>query len=144
MASIYDINPSELVAKAAIELKKEKQVEIPEWAKTVKTGAGQERLPDDLDWWYMRSASVLRKIYVKGPIGVSKLRTYYGKKKNRGLKPEKFYKASGKIIRTILQQLETAELVVQMEKGVHKGRILSPKGKSFLDKLARKKEVKNE
>jgi small subunit ribosomal protein S19e len=144
MGSIYDINPSELVAKAANELKKEKQVEIPEWAMTVKTGVGQERLPDSLDWWYMRSASVLRKIYVKGPIGVSKLRTYYGKKKNRGLKPEKFYKASGKIIRTILQQLETAGLVVQMEKGVHKGRVVTPKGVSFLDNLARKEEVKNE
>ena len=144
MGSIYDINPSELIEKAANELKKDKQIEIPEWAMTVKTGPGQERLPDSLDWWYMRSASVLRKIYVKGPIGVSKLRTYYGKKKNRGLKPEKFYKASGKIIRTILQQLETAGLVVQAEKGVHKGRIVSPKGVSFLDKLAKKEEVKNE
>jgi small subunit ribosomal protein S19e len=73
-----------------------------------------------------------------GPIGVSKLRSKYGGKKNRGMKPEKFYPASGKIIRTILQQLENAELVKKEEKGVHKGRIIAPKGVSLLDKAASK------
>ena len=140
MATAYDVNPTELINKAAIELKKAKAVQIPDWALYVKTGAGKERVPDNQEWWFVRAASILRKVYVRGPIGVSKLRNFYGCKKNRGVKPEKFYKASGKIIRTILQQLEAEGLIKQVEKGVHKGKIVTPKGRSFLDTLVRMKD----
>lgn len=54
-----------------------------------------------------------------------------------GHKPERVYKASGKITRTILQQLEKAELIKFTEKGIHKGRIITPKGKSLLDKASK-------
>ena len=64
------------------------------------------------------------------------MRTRYGSKKNRGQKPEKFVRAGGKIIRTILQQLEKAELVKKAEIKNKKGRTLTPKGKSFLDKIS--------
>ncbi|MBI5797968.1 30S ribosomal protein S19e [Candidatus Woesearchaeota archaeon] len=137
MATIFDINPSDLIPKAAEELKKSKAVKTPEWAKLVKTGPGQERPPVHPDWWYHRAASILRKISLKGPIGVSKLRNYYGTKKNRGVKPEQFYRASGKIIRVILQQLETEGLIKKVEKGVHKGKVLTPKGQAFLDSIAK-------
>ena len=138
MVTIQDINPSELINKAAIELKKSKIVQIPEWAKVVKTSPAKERLPVDIDWWYYRAASVLRKVYLKGPIGVSKIRTYYGQKKNNGVKPEHFYRGSGKIVRVILQQLESEGLIKKVEKGIHKGKIITPKGQSFLDQLAKK------
>lgn len=138
MATIYDINASELIQKAGNELKKTNKVQIPEWAKIVKTSPGHERVPSEKDWWYLRAASVLRKVYLKGPIGVSKLRTFYGKKKNRGVKPEEFRKGSGKIIRVILQQLEAEGLIRNIEKGTRKGKIITPKGQSFLDQLARK------
>jgi len=83
MATIYDINPTDLINKAAIELKKTKSVQKPEWASYIKTGAGKERTPDDSNWWYMRAGSILRKVYLRGPIGVSKLRTFYGNKKKQ-------------------------------------------------------------
>ncbi|MDD5253529.1 MAG: 30S ribosomal protein S19e [Candidatus Nanoarchaeia archaeon] len=132
---MYNKNPSEVVNKASLELKKE--IKAPEWSVFVKTGVSRERPPEDPDWWYKRAASILRKIYMHGPIGVSKLKTKYGSKKNRGSKPEKFYKASGKIIRTILQQLEQQKLIETTAKGVHKGRIITPKGKSLLDKAGK-------
>ncbi|MBN2111795.1 40S ribosomal protein S19, partial [Candidatus Woesearchaeota archaeon] len=88
------------------------------------------------DWWYVRAASILRKVSMLGPVGVSKLRTLYGGKKDRGMKPEKFMKGSGNIIRKALQQLEKAGLAKQAEKGTHKGRVITPKGKSLLDKAA--------
>ena len=138
MVTVYDVEAGVLIRDAGVDLKNLKEIQKPEWAEIVKTGPGQERLPDDPDWWYYRAASVLRKVYTRGPIGVSKLRTYYGKKKNRGVRPEKFYKASGKIIRTVLQQLETAGYVQYKEKGVHKGRVITGKGQSFLDNVARK------
>ena len=95
-------------------------------------------IPAKQDWWYHRTASVLKKIYQKGPIGVSKLRTLYGGKRNRGAEPEKFYRAGGNIVRKILQDLEKAGLAKQVQKGVHKGRIITPKGKSMVDKVAKR------
>jgi len=136
MTHILLVNANELINKAADELKKQKLVEAAEWSKFVKTGHHKERLPDNNDWWFQRSAAILRSIAKLGPVGTQKLRTKYGGKKNRGHKPEHFYKASGSIIRKILQQLEKAELIKKEEKGVHKGRILTPKGVSFLDKIA--------
>ena len=136
MTHILSVNPNDLVNQTAEELKKQKLVQPVDWSKFVKTGHHKHRLPDNQDWWYSRSAAILRSIAKLGPIGTEKLRTKYGGKKDRGHKPEKFYKASGSIIRKILQQLETAELIKQTQKGAHKGRVLTPKGMSFLDKLA--------
>lgn len=136
MTHIMLVNPNELIKRAAAELKKGKLVSPPEWSKLVKTGHHKERLPEDNDWWYVRSAAILRSVARLGPIGTEKLRTKYGGKKNRGNKPEHVYKASGSVIRKSLQQLENSGLIVQTEKGVHKGRVLTPKGVSFLDKLA--------
>ncbi len=137
MVTIHETNTNKLIEKSAEEFKKNNIVKAPDWSIFVKTGAHKERPPTDKGWWYKRAAAVLRKIYIKGPIGVSKLRSTYGGKKNRGHKPGKFYKGSGKIIRVILQQLEQAEFVKKEAKGVHKGRIITNKGKAFLDKLAK-------
>ena len=133
MVTVYDKRPQELIQKAAEGLKKE--ITMPAWAKFVKTGHAKQRPPEDQDWWYSRAASILRKIYRHGPIGTNKLKKKYGSKKNRGHKPEARYEGSGKIIRVILQQLEQKQLIKQETKGVHKGRIITPKGKSFLDKI---------
>ncbi len=136
MSQILIVNPNELIDKAAEELKKQKLVEPTEWSKFVKTGHSKQRLPDNDDWWFYRSAAILRSIAKLGPVGTQKLRTKYGSKKNRGHKPEKFFEASGSIIRKILQQLEKSELIKQTKIGVRKGRVLTPKGNSLLNKIA--------
>ena len=136
MASIYDVSQQELVEKAAEELKKVSQIKPPTWAIFVKTGMHKERPPTNKDWWYFRAASVLKYIYKLGPIGVSKLRVKYGGRKNRGHAPEHTFKGSGNIVRKILQQLDAAGLTKQVQKGLHKGRVVTPKGKSIMDKTA--------
>ncbi len=113
-------------------LKKDKIVEMPEWAKFVKTSIGKERVPEQEDWWYTRAASILRKINLKGPIGVARLSKMYGSKKNRGYKPERFKPGSRKIIRTILQQLEKIGLVKQVDKK-KKGKLITEEGKKYLE-----------
>src|SRR3989338_822080 len=138
MTSIYDCDPSELVEKTAEEMKKLSNIKAPQWAPIVKTGMHKERPPVKNDWWYARAASILRKIYALGPIGVSKLRTEYGGKKNRGYKTERFYKGSGSIIRKIIQQLEKEGFVKKDQKNKHKGRVITAKGKKFLDDIAAK------
>ncbi len=136
MTKILAVNAHTLIQQAAEELKKQKLVQPASWTAFVKTGHHRERLPENPDWWYIRAASILRTIARLGPIGTQKLRTKYGGRKQRGHKPERTYKGSGSIARKILQQLEKSGLIKQTQKGAHKGRILTPKGTSFLDKMA--------
>ncbi|MFH2028743.1 MAG: 30S ribosomal protein S19e [Nanoarchaeota archaeon] len=135
--SMYDVDSSELIKKLAEELKKIESIKPPVWAGIVKTGIHKERPPLDKGWWYIRAASILRFVNIRGPIGVHKLRIKYGGKKNRGVAAEHFYKASGNIIRKILQQLEKAELIKQDKIGVHKGRVVTPAGIKLLDSAAK-------
>ncbi len=136
MTRVYNVDQSKLVIKTAEELKKIDVLKKPMWANFVKTGVAKERPPMEGDWWHKRAASILRKIYVYNLIGVNRLRVKYSSRKNNGHKPEHTNSASGKIIRTILQQLEKAELVKKAEIKKRKGRVLTAKGKSFLDKIA--------
>ncbi len=136
MVSIYDVQPNKLIEEAAKELKKMPEMAPPSWAIAAKTGVHNMRPPMEEDWWYIRAAAVLRATYRLGPIGVSKLRTKYGGRKNRGYAPDKTYKAGGNILRKILQKLELIGFLKQAQVGTHKGRILTPKGKSFVDKIA--------
>src|SRR3989338_5297004 len=136
MASMYQAEPQELIKRAAEELKKNNFVKPPEWAGIVKTGHFRQRPPVHDDWWYMRAASVLRTVYRLGPIGTNKLRAKYGGKKNMGMAPERAAKGSGSVIRRVLQQLEKAEYIKTTNIKGHKGRIITPKGQSFLDKIA--------
>ncbi len=138
MTIIYDVEPDALVKETAELLKEIKEISPPEWAQFIKTGVHKERPPVQDDWWYMRVASILRKVKILGPIGTSKLRTKYGGKKNRGHKPERFYKGSGSVIRHALQQLEKAGLIKYAEKGLHKGRIITPAGEKILAEAAKK------
>ncbi len=132
MVSVYDVPAGELVTKLADKLKSVKEIQPPEWAKFVKTGAHVERIPQQEDWWYIRAASVLRRVYVDGPVGVGRLRTWYGGRKNFGHSPEHHVDAGGAIIRKVLQQLESAGLI----KKDKSGRVVTSKGQSILEKTA--------
>ena len=131
MVSAREADQQKLVTKMSVQIKD--HVQMPEWAKFVKTGMSRERQPEQADWYYLRSASVLRKIYNDGPVGVEKLRSYYGGLHRRGHKPARFAKGGGKLLRTILQQLETAGYVIKEKKG----RLITPKGQKFVDGAAK-------
>jgi len=133
--TVRDVNPKALLTMLKEELKKLSQLQPPPWSHYVKTGAHKERLPEQPDWWHMRAASLLRRVYMDGPVGISRLRSYYGGRQNRGQSPERFRRAGGKIIRTILQQLEQAGLMKRVERG---GRKVTPRGAAMLENLAKR------
>jgi len=130
MTTVYDVPANLLIELVAEKLKG--MIKPPEWAKFVKTGAHKQRPPERDDWWYVRAAAILRTVYVNGPVGVERLRTKYGGRKDMGHRPERFVKGSGNIIRKCLQQLEELGFV----KKEKKGRVITPKGRKFLDDLA--------
>jgi small subunit ribosomal protein S19e len=131
MVSAIDVSADRLIGAVSEDLKKD--IKMPEWATFVKTGAGRQRPPQQEGWWWTRAAAVLRKVYVNGPVGVNRLRTAYGGRSDRGVRPEKTVKAGGKILREILKQLEGLGYV----KNGKKGREITPKGQSYLDNKAK-------
>jgi len=134
MTTAYDVPADVLIGKLSGYIKENiKEVTAPEWAAHVKTGSHVERVPQVPDWWYVRTASLLRKLYMNGPVGVQRLRKEYGGRKRKGDAPAHHRKAGGSIIRTSLQQLEKAGLVNKVEKS---GRIVSKKGRSLLDAMS--------
>jgi len=132
--TIYAKDPAKFIPALAEALKKMGEFEVPEWAKVVKSGVSRERPPVDDDFWYIRAASILRQLYIKGVVGVGRLRSRYGSRKDRGGRNDKFFKGGGKIIRVILQQAEAAGLVEKVSKMQH-GRRLSAKGRDLLDSI---------
>ncbi|MEM3091160.1 MAG: 40S ribosomal protein S19 [Candidatus Pacearchaeota archaeon] len=137
---VYELPAQEYNLKLADALKKIPDFKPPEWVEFVKSGSGKSRPIDDPDFWYKRAASILRQIYKNNILGVNRLRTRYGSKQNRGMRPEKFKKAGGKIIRKILQQLDEVgftEIVkgVKGTRGKKAGRRLTEKGKKFMESI---------
>ncbi|MBT7241454.1 MAG: 40S ribosomal protein S19, partial [Candidatus Diapherotrites archaeon] len=125
---IYDVPIAYLIEETAEKLKTD--IEEPEFTKYVKTGVHRERAPQRDDWFYVRMASILYRAYKWNVIGTERLRSYYGGKRNRGVKEEHQYKASGKVIRSAVQKLEAGGY---LEKAQPKGRKLTPKGQKLLN-----------
>ena len=138
--TIFTKDPVKFIPALAEALKNVPEFEVPEWANYVKTGVSRERPPVMDDFWYTRAASILRQLYIKGVVGVGKLRTKYGSRKDRGGKPDRFKKSGGKIIRVILQQAEAAGLVEKVSRMQH-GRRLTAAGRDFLDAIEVEEKV---
>ena len=134
MPTAFEVPANDLIDRLAKHLKENvSDISPPAWSEFAKTGAHKERPPQDADWWYMRCASLLRKLYVHGPVGVSRLRVQYGGNVGRGNSPEHHVPAGGSAIREPLQQLQKADLVAVDGK---KGRKLTRQGITLLNKTA--------
>jgi small subunit ribosomal protein S19e len=133
MVSVKEVPSQEFVEKLKEELKKIEQIKPPKWMSFAKSGSHRERPPQQADFWYIRAASLLRRLSIEGTIGVERLRTYYGGRRRRGHKPAISKVAGGSIIRKLLLQLEAAGLVSKDKKG----RKLTPKGQKLLSAVAK-------
>ena len=101
--------------------------------------AGRELPPLDPDWYFVRAASVARKIYLNGGIGVGALAHWYGKAKSVSTKPQHHHKASRGVLRHILIQLEAIGVVEKVEGKA--GRVVTREGQKDLDTIARTVDV---
>lgn len=134
MTTPYDVPAAKFIERTAKYLKENiDAVQPPTWASMAKTGSHVEKQPQNPDWWYTRSASILRKIYMHGPIGIENLRSDYGGRKNVGSRPDCASKAGGSNIRKIMQQLEQAGLIQTL---TTQGRKITPKGRKLLQEIA--------
>ena len=84
---------------------------IPTWVDIVKTSSANELAPYDEDWYYIRAASIARKVYLNKGVGVGQLKRWYGGAFRKRCQRSHFRKACGQIIRTILKDLQKLGLV---------------------------------
>mmetsp|Transcript_99319 Transcript_99319/g.249041 ORF Transcript_99319/g.249041 Transcript_99319/m.249041 type:complete len:161 (-) Transcript_99319:78-560(-) len=131
--TVKDVEADKFITAFAQHLKRQGRFEIPKWADVVKTSKAKELPPNDPDWLYTRTASMVRKVYIRGGTGVGGFRKVYGGQFRRGTCTNVFCKSSGKIARYILQQLEEMGLVEQDENG---GRKITKEGQRELDTVA--------
>ncbi len=132
MAKVYDVPADKLIERLSLALKNE-DIPAPSWIPFVKTGAHADKPPQDREWWHKRCASIMRKIYLNGPIGINALRNDYGGGKPSGYGAAHHKDAGGAIIRNAIQGLEKLGYLEKVEK---KGRIISKQGMQKLDRLA--------
>ena len=134
MPTPYDVPASILIERLTKYLKDNiDEITPPLWSSFSKTGTHTQRRPQNTDWWFKRCASLLRKIYIKGPVGISRLRSEYGGRIDRGVKPEHVRRGGGAAVRKAIQQLEAATLV---QSSGNKGRIVTNEGRRLLDILS--------
>lgn len=107
-------------------------MEIPAWVDLVKTATFKELAPTNPDWYYIRAASIARRIYLRPHTGVGGLSKAFGGRERRGARTEHFKKANTGLIRHILQQLENIG-VVEID---GKGRVITKQGQQDLDRIA--------
>ncbi|MHA1818990.1 MAG: 40S ribosomal protein S19 [Promethearchaeota archaeon] len=141
MVTVYDVYPYDLIVAVAEKLKNIEGIKPPDQLMFWKSSSTSEIAPLDYkNFWYIRAASILRKIYMRNVIGINKLRKEYGERTRNHVHKKNSRPASGAIIRRCVQQLESAGLLKQIPK---KGRTLTPQGISLLDKTASEIYKKN-
>jgi len=133
VVTVKDVEAAKFIKAFAQHLKRQGRFEIPKWSDVVKTGVSKELAPYDPDWLYTRTASIVRKVYIRGGSGVGGFAKVYGHQYRRGTQTNSYAKGSRKIIRYILIQLEEMGLVEQDENG---GRKITKEGQRELDTVA--------
>jgi len=133
MVNVHDVPSGKLIPALAVQVKGLPGMEEPDWARLVKTGSHAERPPNDSEWWFTRAASIMRKLYLHGPVGLGDLERAYGGSKALHYFPKHHRDSGGSSIRKILKQLEQAEMVSKTPKG----RVLTSKGRAMLDKVSK-------
>ncbi len=134
MPTVYDVPADDLILELKDYLKKSGFIEPKPYFYYAKTGSQADRPPADPDWFYFRAASILRKLYLYGPLSIKELTKIYGGRKAVGYSLTHSRPSGSSHIRSIIKDLEKAGLVAKTPKG----RILTEKGRSTLDKISMK------
>ena len=139
MTTYHDVPADLLIGELASRLQGIEDVSPPDWADYAKTGSHRERPPVQQDWWHVRSAAVLRKVGILGPIGANHMAQQFGGPKDRGVKQNRAVAGSRNVARTIMQQLTTSGLITSKHNlagTVNLGKVLTSDGQSLLDEVA--------
>ena len=132
--TVKDVPADKFIKAYAQHLRKSGKVKVPEWVEYVKTGSFKELAPYDRNWYYVRTASIARKVYLRPGTGVGALNKVYGGSKRNGVRPSHFCTASGAVTRSCLANLEALKVIEKDSKSG--GRRTTATGQRDLDRIA--------
>ena len=140
--TVLDVPSNKFVNELALFFKEKNIIKLPEWSPIVKCCHANEIVPLSNDYLYVKAAASARILYVtkKKSLGVGSLRSFFGKKKRRGVQPPKSMKAGGRCIREIVHQLKQNGYVENYGNAEETtfGLVLTKQGRTELDKIAHK------
>src|SRR5439155_1082370 len=116
MTTAYDVPPVLLIERIKEKLQTEGKIKPPEWAAFARTRVNTEKAPTQKDWWYRRVAAVLRKVYLHGPVGTSRLAAEFGGRRDDGAAPYHPRRGSRSVAREAMQQLQAMDLLTKTDK----------------------------
>ncbi|XP_058128727.1 small ribosomal subunit protein eS19A [Anopheles ziemanni] len=131
--TVKDVDQDKVVEGVALFLKKSGKLKVPEYIDLIKTAKYKELAPSDPDWFYVRCASILRRLYHQSPAGVGAICRIYGGRQRHGVRPSHFCCSDGSTTRKAVQALEAIKLI---EKHADGGRRLTSAGQRDLDRIA--------
>ncbi|KAF8333439.1 ribosomal protein S19e-domain-containing protein [Cantharellus anzutake] len=133
MVGVRDISAAAFIHAYALHLKRSGKLEIPNWVDIVKTGHFKELAPTDPDWFYVRTASIARRIYLHKSVGSAFLKKAYGGRNRRGFRPPHRAEGSGSIQRKACQALAKLGVLAISRDGARK---ITQDGERDLDRIA--------
>ncbi|KAF0852993.1 40S small subunit ribosomal protein eS19 (rpS19) [Andalucia godoyi] len=131
--TVKDVDAQKFIAAYAAHLKKSGKLEVPKWADLVKTATQKQHGPYDADWFFVRCASIARRIYLQPGLGIKSLNAKYGGAEKIGFHPNRFHAASGSVNRAAIHALEKLKVI---EKHGVAGRKVSRDGQKDVDRIA--------
>ena len=132
-ATLRDVSGAKWVKAMAAHLKQSGKLFVPNCTELMKQSHANERAPQNPDWFFLRCAAVLRRVYVRPGTGYGGLSKAFGLKKNNGSRPEKPIKASRGLLHWACRSLEGLKL---LQKGKESGRVLTREGRRKCDAIA--------
>ena len=144
-ATLKDVTAEDFIEAYAKHLKASGKLVPPAWAEYCKTGTAKELAPTNPDWYYVRAASLARRMYLSpAGTGVGALRKEYSCKKRKGVRPPRHAIAAGGLLRKMLIQLEAMKIVEKARiNGRVVGRRLTSQGRCELDQIAKQVFMEN-
>merc|ERR1719336_1124136 len=130
--TVKSVPPHLFTIALADHFKKSGKFELPDWHDLIKTAPFKEMPPMDPDWYYTRCASVARRVYLHGGLGVGGFSRVFGGRNRRGSKKPHWARASKGLIRHMLAALQEADIVAKRKKG----RWITQNGQRELDIIA--------
>lgn len=138
--SVKDVPAQDFIDAFSSYLKSTGKVQLPAYVDFCKTGAYKELGPLDDDWYYVKTAAVARRVYIRQGVGVGALRRAFGGRNAKSSTcTEHHAKAAGGVIRHALHTLESLGLVEKLPGG--KGRRITPEGQRQMDLVAARVDV---
>lgn len=105
MEQVYRVKASPLIEAIKETLKNNDAIVLPKDSDVIKTSHGKQQSPEDINWFYVRMASIVRYAMCKGTVSLKGLARKYSCRKNVGVRPSRHARGSEFVIESAIEQL---------------------------------------